>query len=1083
VTHGAVRFLIRTLEAVGLVLLLLAAVLAWRLSQGALKLDAVAPYISSAFDELAPGFRFQLDDAEFKWSGFAGSPELTVRDVRVLNDAGAVIAALPSMQVRLSTEALKRGIAAPVHVRLSNPIIRFVHRADGTLGLGVEAAAPAPAGGPLAPAVVPSVIPAMEGTSSNALAASLIGALTRAPGGDNPGGYLERVAIDATTVVLVDEVSGQRWLVPDAILNFARDGADVAIDATFPVIEEGRRWNLTAKGRYVAADGNLKIDVNVDGFRPSRVAGLAPQLAPFEMIDLRLSGTAAATLKLVGGGARLADLQFDVQGQDGQIRMPAPVSQDYPIKSLTLKGNAGADLDRISIEQFRVELVHRGSISPVIIMKGEGKALNSAPEAQLSFTMAELPLAALKAFWPAEIKPNTRIWINDNLHNGGVYNARFDLRLAGPTMEQLDATEARLSADLRDVSVRYMRSMPEVVGTDGRLSIGGTEVVIDVAHGDVPDSISGRGLDVEGGRVRLYDLGSGTERADIQLKIVGGFADVMRVIDHEPLGYARRMGVDANSVSGEADVDLSLNFPLVKDLKFDQLEIGVKAATRDVMIPNVAFNMPLESGRLTLSLDRAGMDVTGSARLGDIQTTVDWRENFGGGDFRSRYVLDPLIGNDDRPKVGLGAAVFLPPYIDGVTPARVVYTVNRDETRLLQADVDLTVPAMAVPELGWTKEAGVPASGKVEVRFIEGRLDTVPSFRVISGEDFEVVGNVIFAENGRMDALTIESAVVGETKLAGKIEVDEVGGYSVDVAGPTFNSTYFWRELNRDDKRGRSEDGENSFSTPLQLRAKFDRMWLSPNGGFTDIDLTFERDFLGIQNIDFTSKVEGAAPFTFSLASSGDGRKFKGVSADGGAVVRAVGLFGDIVGGTLEIDGEFEADGTVKGLAQIRDFKLIDAPVLARLLSVASLTGIVDELRGDGISFKTLRAPFSYANATLSVKDGEMYGSSLGLTGAGNYTFASSAMDFEGTLIPAYSINTMLNSIPLVGALLSGGEKGGGIFAATYTYRGNVATAQPSVNPLAALAPGFLRHIFDIFKPGAPQEARVPAGGEKPATP
>ena len=88
-------------------------------------------------------------------------------------------------------------------------------------------------------------------------------------------------------------------------------------------------------------------------------------------------------------------------------------------------------------------------------------------------------------------------------------------------------------------------------------------------------------------------------------------------------------------------------------------------------------------------------------------------------------------------------------------------------------------------------------------------------------------------------------------------------------------------------------------------------------------------------------------------------------------------------------------------------------------------------------------------------------------------------MNFDGTLIPAYTLNSALSSIPLLGDILSGGEKGGGIFAATYSYRGDVATAQPSVNPLATLTPGFLRHIFDIFKPNAPQEAAVPPAVEK----
>jgi hypothetical protein len=252
-------------------------------------------------------------------------------------------------------------------------------------------------------------------------------------------------------------------------------------------------------------------------------------------------------------------------------------------------------------------------------------------------------------------------------------------------------------------------------------------------------------------------------------------------------------------------------------------------------------------------------------------------------------------------------------------------------------------------------------------------------------------------------------------------------------------------------------------------------MWLAKEGDFRDVRLTFARDTTGIQEIDFVSKVDGDAPFTFKMAPENGRRPFKGTSAAGGGVVRAIGLFNDIVGGDLTIDGEFLSDGTIKGQAHIAQFKLVEAPVLARLLSVATLTGIMDELRGDGISFKTMHVPFSYGNSTITIKDGEMFGSSLGLTADGTYNFSSTMMHFNGTLIPAYAINTALNSIPLLGTLLSGGDKGGGIFAATYSYTGEVATAQPSVNPLAALAPGFLRRIFDIFKPSPPQEARTQA--------
>ena len=1082
-THGAVRFLIRIIEAAILVALLTAAVLTWRLSQGALKIDVVAPYISSAFANIAPGFRFRIAGADFKWTGFSGAPELTVHDVRVLNESGAVIAGLPSMVVRLSLPALKRGIAAPEEVRLSNPIIRFVHRADGSMGLGVQGAATSGPPSTTVPAntTTPAASPtvATDNTSSNALAVSLIGALTRAPSNSNPAGYLNRVAIDGTTVVLVDEVSGQRWLVPDATMNFASAAGDIEIDASFPVVEEGKRWNFTAKGRYAAASETLKVDLNVDGFRPARVAGLAPQLKPFGMIDLRLSGTAAATFSLSKAGARLSDLQFDVKGQDGQIHMPAPVAKDYPVKVISLKGTAGADLDRITIDQARVELNHSGDIAPVITLTGEGKALNSTPAVDLNVSMAALSTSELKQYWPVGIKPNTRSWIDENLKNGGLYDTRFKLRLAGPDINALDATEARLSSELRGVTVRYMKGLPEVENTSGVLTIAGDEVRIDVTGGHVPDMLSGDGLSVPSGKVRMYGLAIGKERANIQLNIEGGFGDVMRLIDHPPLGYASQIGLDAAKAVGNANVALTLDFPLVKDLKLDQLQLGVKAKATNVGIPGIAFGLPLTEGDVALVLDRAGMDVTGNVVLGGIPSAITWRENFNSGDFKSHYVLDPVVNNAQRPLIGLSVIPFIPPYIDGAVPAHVVYTVKRDDTSRLEADVNLAPAAMAVPELGWRKEPGQAATAKIEAEFTNGKLDTVPAFRVTSGNDLDVSGSVTFADDGRMKLLTINPSVIGETKLSGDIGIDAGGGYTVSVAGPAFNSTYFWKELNRDDKRGKATN-DSSFETLLRLHASFDRMWLTKTAEFTGVNLDFERDYTGIEKIELMSNVDGTTPFTFNLNSDKGARKFTGSSANGGSVMRAIGLYSDIVGGNLKINGELAADGTVNGMAEIKDFKLVQAPALARLLSVASLTGIVDELRGGGISFQTLRVPFSYANTTLTVRDGEMYGTSLGLTGRGTYSFASSIMNFDGTLIPAYTINSILSSIPLIGPILTGGEKGGGIFAATYSYRGDVATAEPSVNPLAAIMPGFLRHIFDIFKPAKAQEPVAPPASERP---
>jgi hypothetical protein len=71
-------------------------------------------------------------------------------------------------------------------------------------------------------------------------------------------------------------------------------------------------------------------------------------------------------------------------------------------------------------------------------------------------------------------------------------------------------------------------------------------------------------------------------------------------------------------------------------------------------------------------------------------------------------------------------------------------------------------------------------------------------------------------------------------------------------------------------------------------------------------------------------------------------------------------------------------------------------------------------------------------------------------------------VSLEGTIVPAYFFNSLLGNIPLVGRLFSP-ERGGGMFAASYSVRGALDDPEVTVNPLSALTPGFLRGLFGLF--------------------
>ncbi|MDP7600567.1 MAG: AsmA-like C-terminal domain-containing protein, partial [Rhodospirillales bacterium] len=196
-------------------------------------------------------------------------------------------------------------------------------------------------------------------------------------------------------------------------------------------------------------------------------------------------------------------------------------------------------------------------------------------------------------------------------------------------------------------------------------------------------------------------------------------------------------------------------------------------------------------------------------------------------------------------------------------------------------------------------------------------------------------------------------------------------------------------------------------------------------------------------------------------------------SNDAGAALQTFDYYENLRGGQLTLVGEYDnmlPDSKFSGTATIETFRVIKAPLLAKLLSVASITGILENLGELGLGFGKLEAPFESQNDVITIKDASVSGLSLGLTASGTLNTAVETVDIRGTIVPAYAINNVLTNIPIIGFLFSGSEEDGGVFAATYTMTGNVKKPDISTNPLSVLAPGILRKLFGIFE-SAPKKA------------
>jgi len=199
-------------------------------------------------------------------------------------------------------------------------------------------------------------------------------------------------------------------------------------------------------------------------------------------------------------------------------------------------------------------------------------------------------------------------------------------------------------------------------------------------------------------------------------------------------------------------------------------------------------------------------------------------------------------------------------------------------------------------------------------------------------------------------------------------------------------------------------------------------------------------------------------------------RRFLLQSEDTANVLVGLDLLKQMKGGALSVSGqvydspiELEKGrmASISGTYSLAAFQLQKVPVLAQLLSMASLTGLSDTLSGAGLRFGQATGDFSYFDGRTDVRNGVIKGPSLGVSARGAIDHKFGLLSIGGTLVPAYALNSFFGKIPILGSVL-GGAKGEGILGVSYRIYG--LTREPSifVNPLSVLTPGIIRQVFQI---------------------
>ncbi|MDA7470713.1 hypothetical protein N8937_02850 [Candidatus Pelagibacter ubique] len=156
-------------------------------------------------------------------------------------------------------------------------------------------------------------------------------------------------------------------------------------------------------------------------------------------------------------------------------------------------------------------------------------------------------------------------------------------------------------------------------------------------------------------------------------------------------------------------------------------------------------------------------------------------------------------------------------------------------------------------------------------------------------------------------------------------------------------------------------------------------------------------------------------------------------------------------------------DGVSNSVLIIDNFKVKEAPVFAKLLSLASLQGIADLLTGEGIRFTDFEMRYSSQKGLTNIEEMYAIGPAISILMDG-YIESKKLVSLRGTLVPATTINRSIASIPLLGKILIGEKTGEGVFGVSFKIKGPPKNLSTTVNPIKTLTPRFITRTLEKIK-------------------
>ncbi len=994
------------------------------------------PLLSSEIEEtisnLSSEFDVKIDGTFLRWEGLSEGLSISIKHIAILkkkdkNGLRKEVVAFPEIKAKLDMVKLMFGSVILKDMFILSPEIKISSIENKRLLEVVSS----------------KIIDTNQGDKGNLL--------------PNPLTIYQRIIVDILSAIsannkeipinniLMNHVriifnNGERdivWYLPEVSTKFLVVGDIVMFKTAIKGDFLGKEMSINGEG-YIHDKKWLRVRTDFDGVYPELAVDLFPKLGWVSGMNLLFKGEATFFLSPLGKVSNV-DFKMSTINQDNSHKLP----------KLLLWG----DMD--IYENY----------------KGLGSDL---PEIHLNISASGLPMDKLDSFWPPQYARPVKNWISENISGGMYNNATVKINIMPDDILNWRLERKMLpdkaiigKVDFFNAEVKYYQNLPVVKEAIGTAKFTSNSMNLSIRSAKIGNS------DIKNAYVNIADMAIiGKAKIYISSNIVGGVEDLLAYKDFKKNTYDPFLSnieisekqasfLDKKKITGTAKSFVEVEFPLKKNMLPEEFKITVSSVIEDIKLPSIIKGVDINGGKISAIFNNSSINVEGNINLNSSAARIKYSEDFlDKNKYKREYSVSSFMTMQELSKIGQLSSLAS---MSGGVNIDLLFQEN-DLEKKITGKIDATKAAINLAKIGLIKRLGE----KTIVSFVADSNDNA-NYKVrniaIKSDSLDILGRAELKPD--IQKITLSRVKYGKNNFQLNFEINKSHVEKVEIYGDSLDLEPLLKlskvNLTNIDEGNIGDllyKKERIF--PQQINFKIDKLFMA-----NDILTRNTVGFLKCKKkycteASYKSEFENGSMVKISFSKKDMDSRVLKLNADNlGTLLRGLNFSKHINGGAVELSAISPNKSTELQGGKIigKKFRVIKAPLLAKLLTIGSLTGFVDILDGQGISFKKMKGEFTYKNGVIKLAGIKSFGNSLGITADGYINIKEKEFDLDGAIIPSYSINSFLGKIPLIGGVFVA-KDGEGVIATRYKIRGALSDPEITVNPFSMLTPGFLRLIW-----------------------